>query len=104
MKFEPICLKGKLLPIKEFHRTAAILSAILKIMNRRKLNFELIRDIDKTDACMKFEQNLLREKKAIACQRISIWTDRANTIGPLPTVVGRAIISFFVSLIIANSD
>ena len=52
---------------KEFDQTAAILSAILEIMGQKSSKISM----STTDACMKFEQNLLKKKKVRACQRIS---------------------------------
>ena len=44
----------KVKTVKEFHRTAAILSAILETVSPRKSNFEASNsfDIDGGDACM----------------------------------------------------
>ena len=81
--------------VKEFNRTAAILLAILETESSRKPNYELVKDINETDACVKFKQNLLRMKKVIACQRTGQMegqTDRVNTIGLLPTIVGEALV------------
>ena len=48
---------------------AAISSTILKSKSHRKPNFQLIRDIDESGPCMKFEQNPLKMKKVIVCLR-----------------------------------
>ena len=57
------------------HRTAVILSSVLEIVRRRKLAFELVREIDESDVCMKFERKALKTKTVIACQRISLDGD-----------------------------
>ena len=72
----------------QFHRTAAIWSAILETIGRRKPNSVLVQAIDVSDACMKFEQNLLKMNKVIVCQRNrqinrvrQMHRDRAKTLG-----------------------
>ena len=67
--------------VKEFHLTMAILSAMKESVGHRKSNFRFFSDIDETNTCMKFEQNPLKIKKFIACQRTGHTyrqTDRAT--------------------------
>ena len=55
--------------IKLFQQTAAIFMCISEIMRSKKPNFELFRDINESDACMKLEQKPLRTGKVIVYQR-----------------------------------
>ena len=71
LKTRTVCHRRK----KELHRTAVILSSVLEIVRRRKLAFELVREIDESDVCMKFERKALKTKTVIACQRISLDGD-----------------------------
>ena len=50
----------------------------LKLPSHREPNFEIVQDISESDVCMKYEQNLLRMKKVVACKitgQMDRWMD-----------------------------
>ena len=66
-------------------------------LSRRKLNLELVRDVNESDACIKFQQNSSGNDKIIASKKrthrlTDRRTDRMNTTGLLPTLIGGALI------------
>ena len=76
---------------KDFHRTTAVVSAILETMSRGTSNSKVVRNIDESDACIKSEQNLLTINKVNVCKRNG-RTDKEKTMGLPPTRVGGTLI------------
>ena len=72
---------------------ADILLAILEILGWGKPNFELVRDMDESDAYIEFELNPMKMRTYLYVKepngQMDGHADKANTVGLLPSAVSR---------------